>query len=467
MERRKPNLLFVFADQMRGMDMGCAGNSEVHTPNIDRLARQGLRFAHAYANTPVCGPSRATLLTGRQPTANGVIANDLPLRSELPSIGKILRDCGYRTGWIGKWHLDAAGRKWTPPGPDRHGFDYWAVWSTAHRYFKQEKYCTDTPEPVVMEGYDPNIQADLAIDFIRSNPDDPFCLFVSWGPPHDPYDQVPDEYKGRYAPEQLTLRPNVRTDSEYLQKHAVHLDPRGTLAHYYAAITALDDQLGRLLSELEQAGIAGDTIVVFTSDHGDMLFSQGTLYKQKPFEESVQIPFLIRYPAELAAGEVREQLFSVCDMAPTLLSLMGCPPLEGAQGRDLSAVLKVASTEGPSAVLLSNPVSAFEGRRYPLPEWRGIRTERYTYTRLQDGTPWHLYDNEKDPYQLRNAADLPELSEIRGELDLLLTRMLEEARDPFLKEHDMIRHFGLVDLWNERERLLHPKDPDLVEEERV
>lgn len=459
-----PNLVFVFADQMRGMDMGCAGNLEVHTPNMDRLAAEGLRFTQAYANTPVCGPSRASLVTGMHPVKHGVIANDLELPAEAPSIGKRLKASGYETGWIGKWHLDRVGRKWTEPGDARHGFDYWAVWATAHRYFKPEKYHRDLPEPVVAEGYDPVIQTDLALDFIRQA-QGPFALFLSWGPPHDPYDQVPEAYLEMYDPERLTLRPNVATDTPYLEKNGKHLAPRTTLAQYYAAITALDAQLGRIMEVLEETHLSQETILVFASDHGDMLFSQGTLYKQKPFEESIAIPFLIRYPGRLPAGESREQLLGVVDICPTLLGLMGLEALEVSQGRDLSPVLMDGGLPGPEAVLISNTVSAFEGRRYPLPEWRGIRTQRYTYTRLVDGTAWHLFDNETDPYQLTNVAGRQEWLSVQEELDALLSRLLAEAGDPFLNGPELITFCELVERWNERERMLHPNDPHLIQEE--
>ncbi len=192
-KRPPPNLLLVFADQMRGMDMGCAGNPDVRTPAMDRLAKQGVRLTRCFATSPVCSPNRAILLTGTYPTTNRVPGNDLPLPSHLPSLGTIARGHGYRTAYIGKWHLDGVPRtKFTPPGPRRSGFDFWAAYNCTHDYF-HPKYYRDTPQVVEVDGYEPEVQTDLALAFLDEQRDaaEPFCLVLSWGPPHDPYDQVP------------------------------------------------------------------------------------------------------------------------------------------------------------------------------------------------------------------------------------------------------------------------------------
>ncbi|HEV7214049.1 MAG TPA: sulfatase-like hydrolase/transferase, partial [Chloroflexota bacterium] len=231
MAAQRPNLLFVFADQMRGMDMGCAGNGEVVTPSMDRLAREGTRFSHAFANCPVCTPSRAILLSGCYPLTTRVIANDLPLPEDIPTIGASFQAAGYRTGYIGKWHLDGVPRdKWTPPGPRRHGFDDWAAFNCSHNYFRPNKYYRDTPEPVMAEGYEPEVQTDLALAFLAERDSRPFCLFLSWGPPHDPYPMLPARYKALYDPQRLTLRPNVQALRPASVRLGRNLETRQTLA---------------------------------------------------------------------------------------------------------------------------------------------------------------------------------------------------------------------------------------------
>lgn len=463
----RPNIVFVFSDQMRGMDLGCAGNEDVLTPNLDRMAAQGTRFDRAYANCPVCTPSRAMLLTGRYPLSNRVVANDLPLPEDIPTVGKALRDAGYRTGYVGKWHLDGVPRdKFTPPGPRRQGFDYWAAYNCSHDYFRAHKYFTDAPEPVEVDGYEPVVQTDLALDFIAEPDERPFCLFLSWGPPHDPYHLVPDEYKKLYDPEQVQLRPNFAAIPPGPTSLARDLDPRTTLAHYYAAITALDDQLGRIMAHLDTRGLAENTILVYTSDHGDMLWSQGRMKKQQPWEESIRIPFLVRWPGRVPAGHANGSLLSVADLAPTLLGLAGVDQLPGGQGTDLSPVVLGLETTGPDSggpgsVFLMDLVSVDESQRQGIPEWRGVRTERHTYARDRGGG-WLLYDNVEDPYQLENRIADPAYADVRGRLEDELSAWLHRVGDPFAAGSEVVRDLGLIDLWNARERELHPDEPRLL-----
>ncbi len=452
----RPNLLFVYADQMRGMDMGCAGNKQVRTPTLDRLAEEGVRCTHAFSNIPVCGPARASLLTGRFPLEHGVLVNDLPLPETTPSIGKVLRAAGYRTGYIGKWHLDGVPRnKWTPPGPRRHGFEEWAAYNCSHQYFNA-RYYTDSPRPIEVDGYEPVAQTDLAIEFLRKADDRPFALFLSWGPPHDPYDQVPDEFRALYDPEAIELRPNVPDElpeTARIRGKKVE-DPRRVVADYYAAITALDAQMARLLEALDEFDLAGNTLVIFTSDHGDMLFSQGKMKKQQPWEESISIPFLARLPNVIPAGATCDVLLGIVDMAPTVLGLLGVPPLPGATGNDLSWALRGEQGVAPEALFLMNIVAADEGLRQGIPEWRGLRTGRYTYARTRAGD-WLLYDNVTDPYQLHNLIGSPDHAALHNRLSAQLDRLLQERGDDFLPGFEHLQRAGLTALWNARERVMH------------
>jgi len=459
----QPNILFVFADQMRGMDMGCAGNAQVHTPNLDRLAAEGTLFRRAYANIPVCGPSRACLLTGQYPLTHTVIANDLPLPEEAVTVGELFRDAGYRTGYIGKWHLDGIPReKWTPPGPRRHGFEFWAAYNCSHDYYRLAKYYRDDPQPVEVEGYEPVVQTDLALEFLAEPDPRPFCLFLSWGPPHDPYPMVPEEYRRLYDPKSLQLHPNVCDIPPGPNSLAKDMDCRETVANYYAAITALDAQMGRLVHHLDTFDLADNTIVIFTSDHGDMLWSQGKMKKQQPWEESIHIPFLLRWPGRVPAGHVDPTLLSIVDFAPSLLGLAGIDlPLE-MQGTDLSPAMIGLEQNGPDSVFLMDIVPVDENRKQGLPAWRGVRTARYTYARLPDGTGWLLYDNLEDPYQLINCIDDPAFAAIRAGLDEMLDDWLRRTGDPFVDGKEHIRRLGLVAAWNAREELLDPGGKEIL-----
>jgi arylsulfatase A-like enzyme len=459
----RPNLLYIFADQMRGMDMHCAGNTQLYTPNLDRLAEQGMRLTHAYANTPVCTASRAMLLTGLYPAANRVVANDLPLPTELPSLGEMFRSTGYRTGYIGKWHLDGVPRsKWTPPGPRRHGFEYWAAYNCSHDYYRADKYYRDLPVAIRMEGYEPEVQTNLALDFLATADERPFCLMLSWGPPHDPYPLVPEVFKDQYDPSTITLRPNVSAVHADAAPLARDWETRETIANYYAAITALDYQLGRILDFLDETGLAEDTIVVFTSDHGDMLWSHGRMKKQQPWEESIHIPFLIRWPDEIQAGTTSDALFGIIDHLPTLLSLCSIEASARLQGTDLAPTLLGAEQTPPSSLFLMDMVRMDESHTQSLDEWRGLRTRRYTYARWVDGRPWLLYDNENDPYQLVNLVADREYADVQSALDIELDAQIAVTGDICAPGPELLRRLDLVDLWNEREMRLHPDDPQVV-----
>jgi arylsulfatase A-like enzyme len=464
-----PNLVFVFADQMRGMSMGCAGDPNVLTPNMDKMAEEGVRFSHAYANNPVCTPSRACMLTGRHSISNRTVTNDLPMPENEITFGEILKQAGYRTGYVGKWHLDGIPRsKFTPPGACRHGFDYWAVWNCSHDYFNGKVYC-DTPEPVQLSGYEPEAQTDLALKFLHENADEPLCLFLSWGPPHDPYHQVPEKYRQLYDPERLELPPNVPETPDFSQAPLGRMDSesgmRRTIADYYAAITALDEQLGRILSTIDELNIAENTIVVFTSDHGDMLFSQGSFKKQQPYEESINIPLITRWNGKIPKGIVSDTLFSTVDFLPTLLSAMNIEQPKDVEGIDLSYALRGEKGKDPDSVFLMDLVPMDEGIRLGISEWRGVRTKRHTYARWIDGRDWVLFDNDLDPYQLKNLIDDPDAISIKQAMEVELQKQMDQIGDKGLDWQNLLKTLGLVDLWNLREKEMHPNDPRIIRKE--
>jgi arylsulfatase A-like enzyme len=461
-----PNLLFVFADQLRGSDLGCAGNPDVQTPTLDRFAAEGLRLTHCFATTPVCGPNRAVLLTGTYPTTNGVLGNDLPLPLGLPTLATLAKAQGYRTGYIGKWHLDGLPRsRFTPPGPRRFGFDYWAAYNCTHDYF-HPRYFRDTPEVIEAEGYEPEVQTDLALGFLNEqDPAQPFCLVVSWGPPHDPYPAVPETYRAAYDPDLLTLRPNVVPDAD--NPLARGLECRRTTADYYAAISALDDQFARLLQKLDERGLSENTLVVFTSDHGDMLWSHGWMKKQAPYEESVSVPFLCRLPGAAksgGSGRVSDVLLGTVDLLPTLGGLLGWELPDGIEGQDLSAAVRgEADALHPRALLLAHYLAGDEAARQGMPEWRAVRTHRHTYVETPfagetmtatsaGGCPWLLFDNEADPFQQENLLESAQGPTLAAELQAMLAHALLRAGDPFLDGTGMLDRAGATAAWEARQR---------------
>jgi arylsulfatase A-like enzyme len=430
--------LYVFADQMRASVMGCMDDEAVQTPHLDRLAAQGVLFENAFANTPVCTPSRGSLLTGKHALTCRCIVNDLRLPEDEQSIADVLKGHGYRTGYIGKWHLDGISRHmFTPPGRRRHGFDdHWAAYNCNHRYFDCKYYLDDSPELIREPGYDADVQTRQAIEFVERFCDEPFCLFLSWGPPHAPYRKAPQEFLDMYPPEDIELR-----------KNAMGAD-RWAIAGYYAHTTAIDRNVGRLAEALDRLGLTENTILAFSSDHGDMLWSHGQLKKQRPWEESIHIPLTVRWPAGLTGGKVTDLLVDVADHAPTLLGLAGVPVPEGMNGLDLSANLRGQSTEEPSSVFINEYV-AFDQAR-DLQPWRGVRTKRHTYARwLQGGTL--LYDNLEDPYQLRNLALEPGHEALIERLEGELQGWLARLDDEFLPGDEHIRQLGQWQEWQIRQ----------------
>jgi len=421
----RPNLVFVFADQWRAQATGYAGNKDVKTPNLDMLARESINFSNAVSGCPVCSPYRASLMTGQYWLTHGIFYNDKPLNPDAVTIGKVYCRAGYETGYVGKWHIDGHGRSDFIPKERRQGFEFWRVCECTHEY-NHSLYYGETPEKRYWPGYDAIAQTREAQKYIRDHAKSPFVLFMSWGPPHAPYQTAPEKYRRMFADKsKIFLRPNV---PESLKEKA-----RQDLAGYYAHIAALDDCIGDVLNTLKECDIEENTIFVFTADHGDMLYSQGQTKKQKPWEESVRIPFLLRYPAvHGSTGKTIDMPINTPDIMPTLLGLSDIAIPESVQGKDFSGVIKGTQPPDNDAALIMCPVpfhqwSYKQGGR----EYRGVRTPRYTYVRDLKG-PWLLYDNKSDPYQLKNLCNEPDYAQIQHKLDRILSRKLRETNDQFL-----------------------------------
>lgn len=441
---KKPNVIFVFADQWRAQDVGYTGNPVVKTPTIDKLSQESIVFTNAVSGCPVCCPYRASLLTGQYPLTHGVFYNDKQLDPEAISMGKIYKQAGYETGYIGKWHLNGhnpgektfeARLKYIPE-ERRQGFDFWQVLECTHQY-NSSLYYEDSPEQLQWPEYDAIAQTKSAINYIRekSKGEKPFLLMLSWGPPHAPYHTAPEKYRQMYTPGDVVLRPNV---PEELSEVA-----RRDIAGYYAHITALDDCMNELLTAIRELGIDDNTIFIFTSDHGDMLRSQGMQKKQQPWDESMLVPFLLRYPHSLAdKSRSIEMPINTPDILPTLLGLSGIEIPETVEGTDYSKVLTGKEEEYNEAVLLTCPVP-FHQWNYEKGgrEYRGVRTKKYTYARDLNG-PWLLYDNQLDPYQMKNLIGLGAYKTIQSDLELQLQDLLQKNNDEFLPGPAYMKQWG-------------------------
>lgn len=425
---KRPNLVFVFADQWRGQAVGYAGDPNLRgkTPNIDRLAASSINFTNAVSCCPVCTPYRASLITGQYPFTHGLFINDLCLSRNAVSLAQAYSRAGYDTAWIGKWHIDGNGRSAYIPPERRQDFDYWKVLECTHDYNKSRYYAGNDTSPKYWEDYDAIAQTHDARDYIQRHAggEKPFVLVMSWGPPHDPYDTAPDKYKAMFQADTVTLRPNVPPESAE--------KARRELAGYYAHIVALDDCVGELVKAIDAAGIAENTVFVLTSDHGDMLGSQAFERKQVPWDESIMVPFLLRYPA--AHGSQGRQIampINTPDIMPTLLGLCGVPVPATVEGTDYSGLVRGGKAPEDRAALIMCVVPFDNWARPRGSEYRGVRTRRYTYVRNAKG-PWLLYDNEQDPYQLRNLIGLPEHRQLQEKMEATLRAELKAAGDEFL-----------------------------------
>ncbi len=442
--QRRPNVVYVLVDQWRAQALGHRGDPNAQTPALDQLAGESFDFPNAVSGFPVCSPYRASLLSGQYAVKHGVVVNDVEWKPPRgTTMGERFRDAGYATGYIGKWHLfgspeGKAERRLTYIPPERRlGWDYWKVCECTHNYNRSLYYAGDDPTARYWEGYDAQAQTRDATEWIRAQAkrSDPYFLLLSLGPPHDPYGTAPPPQQALYREREIALRPNVPASHQE--------EARKNLRGYYAHIAALDDCVKEVRRAIADSGHAEDTLLVFASDHGDMLQSHGLHHKQQPWEESIRVPFLVHYPRKLGRKRrVSRTPIDAPDIFPTLLGLAGLQPQDSAQGQNLAPIIEGRARDAADpACLLNLPVSFSVVRRQGFAEYRGLRTQRYTYVRSVHG-PWLLYDNARDPYQQRNLATRE--ARLAKQLDSRLERMLQEAGDEFLPGQRYVERQGVA-----------------------
>jgi arylsulfatase A-like enzyme len=448
----RPNVIMVVVDQFRPDLCGAYGGGlNIATPNIDRLATQGLTFNNAISICPLCTPFRAMVMSGRYGSHTGSVINFTQFNPRQPTLGKAFQAAGYETGFIGKWHLAAGYLKeagkfkpapgsiqkyreknpnfdFVPPGPERLGFEYWAAYNF-HANFPHAPYYRDKPEKLIMDGYETDAEFSMGIDFMRQRQreNQPFFLVIAPHPPHPPFrpDYCPAGYLEK-IPEKLVWNPNVPED------HPRRKNPL-QMRCYLAMAKNFDDNVGRLLDFLDESHLAGDAIVIVTSDHGEMHGSHGRTDKMVPYAEAVRIPMIIRWPGHIEAGRHTDTLQTPVDHFPTLCALAGLKPPETTDGVDLSGEILGRGKTEREAVLMMNYSSHWDyfqtGTNWP--EWRGVKTKRYTYVKWLSGGE-ELYDDQLDPYQMRNLVESPVHQATLARLRERLHDLLAKADDAFL-----------------------------------
>jgi arylsulfatase A-like enzyme len=406
---RKPNVLYVISDMQRAYSIGCYGDTNANTPNLDRFAKEGLRLDCAISPTPVCCPHRACLMSGQYAHHHSMMSNGAEFKPTVKCLAESFRDAGYVTGYLGKWHLGGARTAKDPT----YGFP-----------------APKTEYGVYQFGRDPAPTTDIALKFIaeKSKGEAPWLLFVSWIWPHAPYN-APAKLRAHFP--SPSLPPNVPAG-------AAHDFAARALPDYYGMIEALDEEFARLLQALKEAGVADDTIVVYSSDHGDMIGSQGYKAKRWPFEESARVPFLIRYPRALSPGRVLAEPFGTPDVYPTLAGLAGLPSPSGLDGADFSGFFAGKNVQPPRDYVYLEMAYAY----VPWPGWRAIRTKELMYARTVD-KPWLLFDVNKDPWEMHNLIQDPGQQVLANQMDARLAAIMKQTGDSWTQKTSA----GDVDLW--------------------
>ncbi|MFQ5505004.1 MAG: sulfatase [Planctomycetota bacterium] len=467
---RRPNIVFIFSDDHASHAISAYGSRINETPNIDRIAREGMLFRHCFVTNSICAPSRAVILTGKHSHLNGQITNRERFDGAQETFPKVLQAAGYQTAMIGKWHLKS----------DPTGFDYWRILRGQGAYYNPRM--RSPGGPIAFTGYTTDIITDLAIKWMKTGRagEKPFMLMCqhkaphrNWqpGPEHlSMYDDVEipepdnlfDDYSGRSSaartqkmtvarhltpndlkltePKRLTPEQRARWDEAYGPKNATFRGSRpsgreGTrwnyqryIKDYLRCVAAVDDGVGRILDYLDQSGLAANTIVIYSSDQGFYLGDHGWYDKRWMYEESLRTPLLIRWPGVVRPGSEDRHLVQNLDFAQTFLEMAGAEAPGGMQGRSLVGLL---GGERPEDWRKSIYYHYYE---YPgahgVRRHYGVRTERYKLIYYYNLDEWELFDLAKDPHEMQSVYGDPEHAGVVAELKRELERLRQEYRVP-------------------------------------
>lgn len=439
--RDRPNIIWFFDDQHRAQATSLAGDPNVSTPHLEKLAAEGVWFRRALSGNPWCTPFRGSLLTGRY-CHNAVYETPSRLDPSIPTIADAFNDGGYHTAYFGKWHLARRNKKDGPfadgrPQPQRYlvdkplrgRFAEWLAYESSPLQYDIPVHGHNVAgEEVAMHnlpGYEPDTLTDLLVDFLKRDHDKPFFAVCSIQPPHSPYDPPP-AYAQRRKAEDIALRPNVPDVGD------LHERWRQALAGYYGSIECIDDNLGRAMRTLRETGQYDNTYVMFFSDHGDMHGSQGLRQKSVPYEESIRVPFVIGGGAAArAAGSATDSVLNSVDIAPTTLGLAGLRPREAMPGFDYSgyATGDVPDDE-PDSALCQQIVH----KRHPDGmdcTWRAIVTRDGWKYICTENAPIGMYNLNEDPYERKNLVFDHGTRDRRAALLARLAEWLDDVGDVY------------------------------------
>ncbi len=463
-KKRPPNILFIMSDDHASVAIGAYQSwlgKYARTPNIDRLARQGMRFTSALVTNSICTPSRAAILTGQYSHKNGVYTLADPIDPKRPHIAHLLRAAGYQTAIVGKWHLIT----------DPTGFDYWDILpgQGVYRTPALRRMGEKKPRPF-KDGYSEDVITDLSLEWLKKrDKDKPFLLFCHFKAPHRPWDpakRFADLYKDEKIPEPPTLLDDLKgrakavagtrmtigqnmnmrdletaipkdKSPEELRRWAYQL----YMKRYLACVAAVDENVGRLLDFLDREGLAEDTIVIYTSDQGFFLGEHGFYDKRLMYEPCLTTPLIVRWPGHTRPGSTNDKMVLNIDHAPTFLDIVGAPIPREMQGRSYKSLLEGKTPADWRTSMYYRYWMHLDGA-HNVPACYGVRTDRYTLIHYygkglkmkgakdKDLPPeWELFDRQKDPQQVRNVYSDPGYATVLRDLRAELERLRREVGD--------------------------------------
>jgi arylsulfatase A-like enzyme len=441
----RPNILFIMSDDHAAHAISAYGSRINKTPNIDRLAREGVRFANCFCTNSICGPSRAVILTGKYSHINGYTRNERLFDGSQPTVAKLLQKAGYQTAMIGKWHLGSAPT----------GFDYWNILPGQGIYY--DPPMIEMGQRQMHAGYVTDIITDSVLEFLqkRRDPAKPFFVMYHHKAPHRPW-QPDAKHKTLYddlqVPEPPTLwddwsnRASAARDQEMtIAKHLTPTDLKETpppglsgdaltkwkyqryIKDYLRCIASVDDNVGRVLDYLDKSGLAANTIVIYTSDQGFFLGDHGWFDKRFMYEESLRMPLLIRWPGHVQPGSTCDKMVLNLDFAETFLDFAGQPAPGDMQGRSFRPILE---GKPPADWRTSIYYRYYE---YPQPHHvqphYGVRTDRYKLIFYNLTGEWELFDLQKDAAEMRSVYGDPQYADVVKELKTEMERLKQQYRD--------------------------------------
>jgi N-acetylglucosamine-6-sulfatase len=442
---KAPNIIFVLTDDQRWDTLGCMGHPFVQTPNIDRIAHEGALFRNAFVTTSLCSPSRASFLTGMYAHTHGVIENEVEVKdpdwTKTPSFGMLLQKAGYETGYIGKWHME-------PHDRPRPGWDYWLSFKGQGVY--NDPLLNENGKQFKAEGYVTELLNDYALKFLKQKRDKPFCLYLSHKAVHDPrtirpkdadlYSDktlpIPINYGDTLAGKPRWQRLNVLSKARMRDPIDVtdvpdELPPAGPYKatnkntfDYLRLLTAVDEGVGQIYKTLEESGQLENTIIIYAGDNGYFFGEHRLGDKRLAYEESLRIPFLMRYPGAIKPGTVIDAMVLNIDLAPTLLDYAKVDGAASMQGVSMRPLLD-GKTQGWRTSWL---YEYFLDLKPTLPDMVGVRTADWKLIKAPNVKDIdEIYDLKNDPGELHNLAQQPAFEEKRKQLNAELDRLIKDT----------------------------------------